>query len=101
MLKVYRLRRKVDIAPIKMDVGFAIEPTNGCLADPRAVNFGHRILGESSGQNNEMDYLYRRLEWGIPEGVDELTDQIPLNANGDIMNGINFDKGLSTLSRDY
>jgi folate-binding Fe-S cluster repair protein YgfZ len=95
MLKVYRLRRKIDISQIvDMNVGFTLNSMRNSFEDPRVPNFGRRILGNfSNEQADDSGYLMRRLEWGIPEGPDELTDQIPLNANGDIMNSINFDKG--------
>lgn len=102
MLKVYRLRRKINISPIKLDVGFTVDPISDSVKDPRVPNFGRRVLGDfSGGQPNNSAYLMRRLEWGIAEGPDELADQIPLNANGDIMNGINFDKGISNTLLDY
>lgn len=95
MLKVYRLRRKIDIVAIKLDVGFTLDSADGSFEDPRVPQFGRRALGEFSGNStSDNEYLMRRLEWGIAEGSDELADQIPLNANGDIMNGINFDKGI-------
>ncbi|KAI6226408.1 putative transferase CAF17, mitochondrial [Aphelenchoides fujianensis] len=96
MLKIYRLRRKVDIASIeRMAVGFSTAEVKDALPDPRVPDFGFRLLAPESDaqQPKEEAYVERRLEWGIAEGPDELADQIPLNANGDILNGINFDKG--------
>lgn len=55
-------------------------------------------MGKLPDAETEIDaYLRRRLEWGIPEGEDEIEGQIPLNMNGDIMNGISFDKGILTV----
>jgi folate-binding Fe-S cluster repair protein YgfZ len=96
MLKLYRLRRKIEISQTDLNVGFTIDSeAKDSMQDPRVSGFGRRVLGDfSSAEHADNDYLMRRLEWGIPEGADELTDQIPLYANGDIMNGISFDKGL-------
>ncbi|KAI6222963.1 putative transferase CAF17, mitochondrial [Aphelenchoides fujianensis] len=100
MLKIYRLRRKVDIASVeRMAVGFSTAEVKDALPDPRVPDFGFRLLAPEAEvqQPNEDAYVERRLEWGIAEGPDELADQIPLNANGDILNGINFDKGKPLL----
>ncbi|KAI6205130.1 hypothetical protein M3Y94_00757700 [Aphelenchoides besseyi] len=96
MLKVYRLRRKVEIEPLKSTgVGFSVSEQENSIPDPRVSEFGFRVIGEVADkhQTAEDEYLERRLEWGIAEGQEELFDQIPLNANGDLLNGISFDKG--------
>ena len=102
-LKLYRLRRKLEIAPVNAQIGFSPIATENAIRDPRVSVFGYRIIGDSTSLDAspsslaeaEREYRQRRLEWGIAEGHDELYDQIPLNTNGDIMNGINFDKGAS------
>lgn len=66
--------------------------------DPRIYTFGYRLIEKKDFFTNvsltENDYLKRRLKWGIAEGFDEIGDQIPLQTNGDIMNGISFEKGF-------
>uniref|UniRef100_A0A914BUI8 Aminomethyltransferase folate-binding domain-containing protein n=1 Tax=Acrobeloides nanus TaxID=290746 RepID=A0A914BUI8_9BILA len=94
LLTVYRVRRKVEIRQTTLDVNFSTEQIENSYEDPRVPGFGHRVLGKLPDAETEIDaYLRRRLEWGIPEGEDEIEGQIPLNMNGDIMNGISFDKG--------
>ncbi|KAI1730668.1 tRNA-modifying protein YgfZ [Ditylenchus destructor] len=102
VLKVYRLRKKVQIEPIEESVYFSAPDQTppgtaqtNVFEDPRVPGFGYRQIGkdlECATELTEDDYLRRRIEWGIGEG-EELCDQIPLNMNGDIMNGIDFNKG--------
>uniref|UniRef100_A0A7E4VMJ4 GCV_T domain-containing protein n=1 Tax=Panagrellus redivivus TaxID=6233 RepID=A0A7E4VMJ4_PANRE len=100
-LRLYRLRRKVDI--VKRDdlnVHFVfpdLTPSNGdAFPDPRLTSkFGYRLLSGSEVPSTaeESDYLRHRLTWGLGEGGEELADQIALNVNGDFLNGISYDKG--------
>ncbi|CAD5233251.1 unnamed protein product [Bursaphelenchus xylophilus] len=92
-LTLYRLRKKADIILDETPINFSETPVDGALEDARAKGFGYRLLGEVQASTSEEDYVERRMDYGIPEGRDELYDQIPLNVNGDIMNGISFDKG--------
>lgn len=103
-LKLYRLKKKIEFVQLKThNVYFTpIQPQNSSqdeiFEDPRAHGFGYRFLKKKEFKfNTEMsmdNYLERRMEWGIPENLDELADQIPMNMNADLMNGISFEKGL-------
>lgn len=105
-LNLYRLKRKVDFTQLSSkNVYFVQSPNKTSITnkdvfeDPRASGYGYRHLNDARDLkfNNEMsmdDYLKRRLQWGIPEGLDELDDQIPMNMNADIMNGISYEKGF-------
>lgn len=99
VLKMYRLRRKIDIDLCQNNfVHFSTERIDKhTFEDPRTPNFGYRVISDNqslgSGLTKE-DYLDHRLDWGIAEGYDEIGDQIPLQANGDYLNGISFEKGL-------
>ena len=103
LLKLYRLRKRVEISRPSADVFFMF-PEAGSLpnssqgdsfADPRlGKDFGNRFLGNAKETVDASDYMRRRLEWGIGEGNDELGNQIPLNVNGDFLKGISFDKGI-------
>lgn len=108
-LKLYRLRRPIEIERSEFQVYFSdVRPENESSAfpDPRVPNFGYRLLRKPEysvkfNQNNgpAIDYLARRLIWGIPEG-EELHQQLPLNMNGDIMNAISFTKGSINLIKN-
>ncbi len=89
MLLVLRLRHRIAIErmePKKLSVYFtsdepppAPRPETGesppyyVFADPRVSSFGYRVLAvpeevEIENEGRGMDYLHRRLEWGIAEG---------------------------------
>jgi hypothetical protein len=73
-------------------------PNLSVFEDPRVPGFGYRIIGRKSGEREigTMDeYIKRRLEWGIGEGDKELSNLVPMHVNGDLMNGIDFEKGWS------
>ncbi|CAK5059016.1 unnamed protein product [Meloidogyne enterolobii] len=110
-LNIYKLRRPIIIENLNnLNVCFC--STNNVFQqqnssktlinwtlDPRVPNFGYRSLIENEeenclefNQNLEKEYISRRYNWGIGEGM-EIIDQIPLAMNGDLLNGISFDKG--------
>ena len=70
--------------------------------DPRCDNFGIRMLYEDNDSDNNINtdtvnsssskYKRYRILKGIAEGI-ELYDQIPLECNLDLLNGISFKKG--------
>lgn len=102
LLMLYRLRKKVEISKLSAQIffvfphndSFSNEIKEGSFVDPRVgPEFGSRFLGNIKETASSEDYLRRRLQWGIGEGFDELKDQIPLNINGDFLNGISYDKG--------
>lgn len=103
-LSTYRLRKKIDIEIVNdLSIYFSEEMSSlqrkrlKVYEDPRIYTFGYRLIEKKDFFTNvsltENDYLKRRLKWGIAEGFDEIGDQIPLQTNGDIMNGISFEKG--------
>ncbi|KAG8161525.1 hypothetical protein KVR01_008512 [Diaporthe batatas] len=74
------------------------------LRDPRAPGLGHRILTEAGrdpavelerATAGEDAYRVRRYLMGVPEGQSELAREgaLPLEANMDVMGGIDFRKG--------
>ncbi|KAI0603567.1 Aminomethyltransferase folate-binding domain-containing protein [Biscogniauxia sp. FL1348] len=74
------------------------------LRDPRAPGMGCRILGPGDGdvaaglqlaRCDEAAYRVRRYLLGVPEGQAEIPREqaLPLEANLDIMGGIDFRKG--------
>ncbi|KAF7638669.1 hypothetical protein Mgra_00001751 [Meloidogyne graminicola] len=110
VLNVYKLRRPIIIESLpKHRVCFnssynSLKETTlssstiiNWTPDPRVLNFGYRSLIENNEENllenYENEYIDHRYKWGIGEGI-ELTDQIPLAMNGDLLNGISFNKGL-------
>uniref|UniRef100_A0A914Y9G3 Aminomethyltransferase folate-binding domain-containing protein n=1 Tax=Panagrolaimus superbus TaxID=310955 RepID=A0A914Y9G3_9BILA len=102
LFTLYRLRKKVEITKPSTEIFFVFPDKNDTkksegdnyFVDPRlGQSFGSRFLGNAKETVNSDEYLRRRLEWGIGEGYNELKDQIPLNINGDILNGISYDKG--------
>uniref|UniRef100_A0A0N5A1P0 GCV_T domain-containing protein n=1 Tax=Parastrongyloides trichosuri TaxID=131310 RepID=A0A0N5A1P0_PARTI len=100
LLKIYKLRRDISISISDYNVGYSfnkiIDNVNKHIfIDPRVPTFGWRILNEDVPEikDEEKNYHLRRMIFGIPEGSDETSDELPLNMNGDLMNGVNFDKG--------
>ncbi|KAI1505424.1 Aminomethyltransferase folate-binding domain-containing protein [Biscogniauxia marginata] len=72
------------------------------LRDPRAPEMGFRVLkfqvsssSSSSGMVDEAVYRARRYLLGVPEGQAEIppSQALPLEANMDLMGGIDFRKG--------
>uniref|UniRef100_A0A915N9V8 Uncharacterized protein n=1 Tax=Meloidogyne javanica TaxID=6303 RepID=A0A915N9V8_MELJA len=107
-LNIYKLRRPIIIENLNKFNDFQQTSSKTIInwtSDPRVPNFGYRSLIENEGenclefnQNLEKEYISHRYNWGIGEGM-EIVDQIPLAMNGDLLNGISFDKEL--ISRTY
>uniref|UniRef100_A0AC35TSY7 GCV_T domain-containing protein n=1 Tax=Rhabditophanes sp. KR3021 TaxID=114890 RepID=A0AC35TSY7_9BILA len=98
ILKTYKLRRDVNISDVEDAIFFTNttdSSSNKFYLDPRIPNFGGRFLlnKEDAFEHLELNYDLLRMKSGLAEGSIETSEQLPLNMNGDLMNGINFDKG--------
>lgn len=96
-LSMYRLRAKVGIAAEETAV-YAAWPDApaGFVVDPRTALLGSRAYGgEPVIDATEADYGLHRLALGVPDPAqDAATDKIyPIEANFDLLNGIDFNKG--------
>lgn len=95
-LTLYRLRAKVEIAPDERGVFAAWgDGGEGGVEDPRLPALGRRIYGEAEATASEDDYAAHRLALGVPDpAVDAVPDRTyPIEANFDLLNGIDFRKG--------
>ncbi|XP_078087578.1 iron-sulfur cluster assembly factor IBA57, mitochondrial-like [Mustelus asterias] len=121
-LKVYKIRRKVDISPCpdlflwtilpveqSTKTGSALEINAKkvvvCTRDPRTDAMGWRLVLSASDNPLDVvpeshlgdiqDYHRYRYKIGIAEGVKDLPcgEAIPLESNLTYMNGISFTKG--------
>ena len=97
-LKIYRLRRKIDIE-IDQNIAsrWALDATDK-PTDPRLAALGYRWLTATSDDDEEgADEQYRahRLSLGVTEGQAELGNDktLWLECNADELNGVSFTKG--------
>ncbi|TXC73865.1 folate-binding protein YgfZ [Sphingorhabdus soli] len=98
-LGLYRLRRKIAIAPVD-DLAVHWSPdARGHTPDPRLAALGQRWLapaGEGAGEGAADDaWRAHRLALGVTEGRDELGHDktLWLEANSGELNGVSFSKG--------
>ena len=96
-LSMYRLRAQVEIAADERPV-FASWPevATGFIADPRTALLGGRAYGgDHASDATEADYQAHRLSLGVPDPAsDTAVDRTyPIEANFDLLNGIDFNKG--------
>ncbi len=95
-LSMYRLRADVRIeapdAPVFVAWGGEVE---GFTADPRAAGLGGRRYGAAETNADEAAYQAHRLGVGVPDpAADAPVDTTyPIEANFDLLNGIDFHKG--------
>jgi len=96
-LSMYRLRARVEIAPAEgaVSAAWGEGPLPGA-ADPRLPALGARLYGEAPAATaTEDDFDTHRLELGVPDPArDCVPDRTyPIEANFDLLNGIDFRKG--------
>lgn len=96
-LSMYRLRAQVTVEADDRPV-FASWPevADGFTADPRTPGLGgRRIGGEVQPDATETDWQAHRLAVGVPDpALDAPSDKTyPIEANFDLLNGIDFQKG--------
>ena len=96
-LSMYKLRADVQIAaddrPVLVAWG---DVPDGFIADPRLEGLGGRAIGADDLPNaTETDWHAHRLSLGVAEAAyDAPKDKTyPIEANFDLMNGIDFHKG--------
>ncbi|WP_428152592.1 YgfZ/GcvT domain-containing protein [Brevundimonas sp.] len=94
-LSMYRLRAKVDVAADDRSV-FVCWPgvMKGFIADPRTATLGGRSIGEQTADASEDEWDAHRLAIGVPDPARDVDDgTYPIEANFDLLNGIDFAKG--------
>ncbi len=101
-LTLYRLRAKVEIAAVDGAVLASWDegaPGDGWLADPRLPALGWRGYGLDAtladDVGGEAAYDAHRLSQGAPDPVRDAPPEsaYPIEANFDLLNGIDFHKG--------
>ena len=94
-LSMYRLRAKVEVAADDRPV-FVSWPgaADGFVTDPRTAALGGRVIGAGMATASEDDWNANRLAVGVPDPARD-TDEgtYPIEANFDLLNGIDFAKG--------
>ncbi|HXQ12007.1 MAG TPA: folate-binding protein [Caulobacteraceae bacterium] len=97
-LSIYRLRAKVEITTIDAAVWALWDGGDGGAADPRQAALGRRAYGEAPVGADIVDETAHdamRLALGVPDpGRDSPPEtDYPIEANFDLLNGIDFQKG--------
>jgi folate-binding protein YgfZ len=94
-LSMYRLRARVEVAADDRPV-FVSWPgvAEGFVVDPRTAALGGRAVGEFTAAATEDDWNAHRLSVGVPDPTRDADDgTYPIEANFDLLNGIDFQKG--------
>jgi len=95
-LKIYRLRRKIEIArDDSVSVHWALTAEDRPV-DPRLPALGHRWLDAAAvGEGADEAYKEHRLSQGVTEGSAELGSDktLWLECNAAELNGVSFTKG--------
>lgn len=94
-LKLYRLRRKIGIAPDdKLAVHWSPE-TEAYPADPRLAELGRRWLAAPGNGDASAAWRAHRLSLGVTEGIAELGSEktLWLECNAEELGGVSFVKG--------
>jgi len=95
-LSMYRLRAQVEITTDDRPVCVSWPGVaEGFVADPRLPELGGRALDEHTGTAEEDAWDSHRLEVGVPDPARDggHDAHYPLEANFDLLNGIDFKKG--------
>ncbi|CAI8395112.1 MAG: tRNA-modifying protein YgfZ [SAR116 cluster bacterium MED-G04] len=96
-LKLYRLRRAIDITIDDRAVHAVEGGCDGILTDPRFPIPVGRLYGDAPAEPTADTDQWRRLRWhhGIAEGEAELPPEkaLPLECRLDLDDGISFEKG--------
>lgn len=113
-LKLYRVRRKIDISVSDEHDLWCLQGSSGNLkqsselltfVDPRLKDIGSRIITPKNHDLKKLligvqdgtldDYTTHRYRLGICEGIVDLPPEksFPLEANCDYMHGVSFHKG--------
>jgi len=95
-LSMYRLRAQVEIAADDRPVMASWpEVAAGFVVDPRTAEMGGRAIGDRATDSTEAEYDAHRLSVGVPDpAADAGSDRTyPIEANFDLLNGIDFQKG--------
>ncbi len=97
-LAMYRLRANVTVEPDDRPVfaAWAGALPDGFVADPRRPELGGRACGAAvAADAAEDDWQAHRLAAGVPDpAADAPSDKTwPIEANFDLLNGIDFQKG--------
>lgn len=97
-LTFYRLRAKVEIAPLPDHHAVATWGDRaGGIPDPRLAVLGDRAIvsGPVSANATEADYDANRIALGVPEGGVDFAfgDAFPHDADMDQLGGVDFAKG--------
>jgi hypothetical protein len=97
-LAMYKLRAQVTVEADERPVlaAWGGDLPEGFMADPRAPGLGGRCAaGEPATNASEDDYNAHRLSHGVPDpAADAPSDRTyPIEANFDLLNGIDFQKG--------
>ena len=94
-LTLYRLRAKVEIAPVEGVVAAAWSEhpgQEGWIVDPRLPELGWRRYGRP-GEEGGADYARHRTILGVLDPAETGEPLYPIDANLDLLNGIDFGKG--------
>jgi folate-binding protein YgfZ len=92
-LAIYRLRRKIVIAPAAGSVHWSLDDAQG-VPDPRLPTLGRRWLGPAGGAP-ATGWREHRLSLGVTEGAEELGQDktLWLECNAEELHGTAFTKG--------
>ena len=95
-LALYRLRAKVEIAAVDARAWAVWDGGSAGAPDPRLATLGRRAYGEApagAAAADEAAYDAMRLKLGVPDAAKDAPDDYPIEANLDLLNGIDFQKG--------